>query len=425
MSCDPKSYMHKHHGARKHMSVEKALRKFLAASGWSKISPPVEYVDLSGAQNRVLADDIVSNVDMPPFVRAAMDGYAIKSSDTKGASKRHPIMLNMVGKISAGQQASYKVEHGNAVAIATGAKIPEGADAVVMVEHAELHDSTVRVFDEIKRGKNVAVKGEDVRYGEKLLKRGTWLTPQDIGIIASIGINRVPVFRKPRVAVFATGSELAEPGAGRDESSIFESNRHMISSMVREYGGEVVDMGICMDEKDLISAKLAEALNADMAVVSGGTSVGEKDYVPSLINSLGKPGLLVHGVAMRPGSPTGLAVVSNKPIILSPGYPVSAFVAFYTFGRPLLLRYLKTEGPPGAKLIAKMTASINMHEGMRTFVRVKVRRRNGAYLADPISASGASLLSTLTSANGVVIVDNRKSLSKNDIVEVIPLRSIV
>ena len=421
MSCAPNT---KDHGPKKHTSVDLALKKFISSFERTKTSFPTEYVMLADAQNRVLADDVVSVVNMPPFVRAAMDGFAIKAVDAKNASRVHPVMLDVIGKIAAGQDAHYKVESGKAVAIATGAKIPKGADAVVMVEYTQIENGKVKIFRDIERGRNIALKGEDVKKGQALLRKGTWLTPQDIGIMASVGVSKVKVFKKPRVAVFATGTELAEPGSKRDESSIFESNRHMISSMVRECGGEVVDMGICDDDRDLISSRLRDAIRYDMVVVSGGTSVGEKDYVPDLINSLGKPGLLVHGVAMRPGSPTGLAVVSGKPIILSPGYPVSAFVAFYSFGRPLLFRMLKTDGPPGAKLIARMTSSINMHEEMRTFVRVKVERRNGNYYAEPISASGASLLSTLINSNGLVIVDNKSKLDKGEEVEVVPLRNI-
>jgi molybdenum cofactor synthesis domain-containing protein len=423
MSCEiPKP---KHHGPKKHMPVDAALRKFISYFERSKMSVPMEYVDLPNAQNRILAADLASGVDMPPFVRAAMDGYAIKAVDAKNASMEHPVMLDVIGKITAGQDAQYKVESGKAVAIATGARIPKGADAVVMVEHAQLENGKVKIFEEIAHGRNVALKGEDVKKGQILLKKGTWLTPQDIAIIASVGISKVRVFRKPRVAVFATGTELAEPGSKRDDTSIFESNRHMISCMVKEYGGEVVDMGICEDERDLIASKLKKALKFDMVVVSGGTSVGEMDFVPDLINSLGKPGLVVHGVAMRPGSPTGLAVVNGRPLILTPGYPVSAYAAFFSFGRPLLLKMLKTEGPPGARLIARMSGSVNMHEEMRTFVRVKVQRRNGNYYADPVSASGASLLSTLTNSNGLVIVDNKSKLEKDEEVEVIPLRNIV
>jgi len=427
MSCElPNSKDHSHdHGPKKHIAVDAALNKFLSTFERSKTSSPTEYVNLQNAQNRVLADDLASNVDMPPFVRAAMDGYAIQANDVKNASRENPVRLDVIGMITAGKSVQYKVMPGKAVAIATGARIPKGADAVVMVEHTQLENGKVKIFREIDHGRNVALKGEDVKKGQILLKKGTWLTPQDIGIIASVGISKVRVFKKPRVAVFATGTELAEPGSKRDDTAIFESNRHMISCMVREYGGEVVDFGICEDDKDRIFSKLKQGLKYDMIVVSGGTSVGEMDYVPNLINRLGKPGLIVHGVAMRPGSPTGLAVVNGKPIILSPGYPVSAFVAFYSFGRPLLLKMLKTEGPPGAKLIARMGGSINMHEEMRTFVRVNVQRRNGTYYADPVSASGASLLSTLTNSNGIVVVDNKEKLNKDEEVEVIPLRNIV
>ena len=194
--------------------------------------------------------------------------------------------------------------------------------------------------------------------------------------------------------------------------------------MIREFGGEAVDLGICEDDRDLIFSKLKEALRLDIVVVSGGASVGEKDYVPDLIESLGKPGLLVHGIAIRPGSPTGLGMVKDKPLILVPGYPVSSFVAFYTFGRPLLFKMLKTGGPPTAKVTAKMAVNTNVHEKFRTFVRVNVVRENGSYFAEPVSTADASLLSTLTKSNGIVIVDNGTELVKGAEVEVILLRNI-
>lgn len=423
MSCIPPKA--RHGGPKEYMPVGAALKKFLSHIDWSKISLPTEYVSLPDAQNRVLADDLASRIDMPPFVRAAMDGYAVISSDTKGASSKRPVLLDVIGRITSGQDARYRVELGKAVAIATGAMIPEGADAVVIVENTQLENTTVKIFREIERGKNVALKGEDVKNGQILLKKGTWITSQDVGLIAAVGVGKVPVFKKPKVAVFSTGSELTEPGSKLDRTCIFESNRYMMSCMVRECGGEVVDLGICKDDRDLIFSKLRKALKFDIVVTSGGTSVGEKDYVPDIINSIGKPGLLVHGVAMRPGSPTGLGIVNGKPVILSPGYPVSSFVAFYTFGRPLLFKMLKTGGPPGASLIARMAGDIHMHEEMRTFVRVNVVRHNGSYLAEPVSASGASLLSTLTNSNGMVIVDNKSKLTKGEKVEVIPLRNMI
>jgi molybdopterin molybdotransferase len=225
------------------------------------------------------------------------------------------------------------------------------------------------------------------------------------------------------VAVFSTGDELTEPGSKLDDACIFESNRYMISSMVREFGGEVVDLGICKDDRDAILYRLKKALKFDMVVVSGGASVGEKDYLPDLIKKLGKPGLIVHRIAMKPGSPTGLGIVNYKPIIISPGFPVSSFVAFYTFGRPLLLRILKTEGLPESKLTARMAADINEHK-FRRFVRVNVVKQNGSHWAKPVSVSDAGLLSTLTKSNGIVIMEDGSRLMKGEIVDVILLRNV-
>jgi molybdopterin molybdotransferase len=415
----------KHHSPTKHTPANVALKKFLSCINWSKTFRLTEYATLQDAQNRVLSKNLSSLIDIPSFIKAEMDGYAIKSNDTRGASMKHPILLDVIGRITAGQEAQHMVESGKAVAIATGARVPKGADAVVMVENTEQQNNTLKIFNEIGKGKNIALKGEDIKNRQTLFKRGTWLTSQDVGLIASVGINRVPVYKKPKVAIFATGDELVEPGSRLDDTSIFESNRYMIAGMIRESGGDVVDLGICKDERDLIFSKLKEALKFDLVVVSGGASVGEKDYVPDLINSLGKPGLVVHGIAMKPGSPTALGVVNNKPIIVSPGFPVSSFVAFYTFGRPVILKILKTEGPITTKIIATMASNINTFKNFRTFVRVQVVRNNGSYLAEPISAAGASLLSTLTKSNGMIIVDNNNSkLMKGKRVEVIPLRNI-
>lgn len=415
-------------GSDKYTPVNIAIKKFLFYRDWSKSPQPVEYVSLIDAKNRVLAKSLSSPINVPPFLRAIMDGYAIKSNDTKGASNRHPVFLDIIGRITAGQDRRFKVRPGKAVAIATGTRIPEDSDAVVMMEQTKVEDCKVKIFKEIKRGTNTAVKGGDVKKGQILLKKGTWLTSQDLGLVASLGINKVPVFRRPRVAIFSTGDELVEPGSELHGALIFESNRYMISSMIHEYGGEAIDLGICRDDRSLISSKLSEALKFDLTVVSGGTSAGETDYLPDLVNMMGKPGLLIRGVAIKPGSPTGLGIVNDKPVILCPGYPVSSFVAFYTFGRPLLFKILQTEGPPRANLVAKIRKSIVVHKNMRTFVRVNVVKMKNAggsyYAAYPVSASGASLLSTLTNSNGMVIVDNKDSLRRGEKVEVIPLRSI-
>ncbi len=396
---------------RKYSSISLALKKFLLQSKVSGISLKTEYVSLAQATDRILADCIRSPLDIPPFQRSTVDGFAILSSDTKEATKDHYARLSLAGEVNAGNTSRTIVSPGKAVAIATGAKIPKGADAVIMVEEVVIEDKgkKICILYNQPKGSNITPRGNDLRKGQILLKKGTWLTAADIGLIASVGIPKILVYKKVKVAVISTGSELAEPGSDRGNASVYDSNRFMISSMVRKYGGEPIDLGICRDERSLIRRKIIEALKFDVIVISGGSSVGEKDFVPSLINEIGKPGIVVSGVAMKPGSPTSLGVANGKPVLVLPGYPVSAFVAFYTFGLPLLYKVLKTNGPPVAKQVAKLTCNVKLHKGMTTFLRVRMLKRNGCFFAEPISTAGASLLSTLAYSDGLVIVKNNNN----------------
>jgi molybdenum cofactor synthesis domain-containing protein len=343
-------------------------------------------------------------------------------------------MLNVIGEISAGKISPTKVSTGKAIAIATGAKIPRGADSVIMIEDVMAEDKgrKIRISHKIDKGSNITPRGADLRKEQILLKKGTWLTAADIGLIASVGISRILVYKKIKVAVLSTGSELAEPGSNLGNASVFDSNRFMLSSMIRKQGGEPIDLGICNDEKSLIHMRIIQALKFDVIIISGGSSVGEKDYVPELINEIGNPGIIVSGVAMKPGSPTSLGIANGKPVIILPGYPVSAFVAFYIFGRPLLYNILGTSGPPVARQVAKLTSNVKVHKGMSTFIRVRVLRRHGSFLAEPISATGASLLSTLAYSDGIVVAEynNRGHrqregiLHKGQHVEVILLKDV-
>src|SRR5919109_3363500 len=390
---------------RKYNSISLALKKFLSKSKLARISVGTEYVRLVEATDRILANRISCPIDIPPFQTSTVDGFAVISSDTKKATKDHHAMLNVVGEISAGKISRTRISSGKAVAIATGAKIPKGADSVIMIEDVIIEDKGKKIYiqDKIEKGSNITPRGNDLRKGQILLKRGTWLTAAEIGLIASVGISRILVYKKVKFAVLSTGSELAEPGSNLGNASIFDSNRFMLSSMVRKHGGEPIDLGICRDQRSLIHARIMHALKFDLVLISGGSSVGEKDYVPSLINEIGKPGIIVSGVAMKPGSPTCLGIVNGKPVIVLPAYPVSAFVAFYTFGLPLLYNILKTNGPPVARQVAKLTSNVKLHKGMTTFVRVRMLRRHRSFFAEPVSTAGASLLSTLAYSDGIIV----------------------
>src|ERR671925_507472 len=408
---------------RKYSSISLALKKFLSRSKISGISIGTEYASLAEATDRILADCIRCPIDIPPFQRSTVDGFAVLANDTKKAARDHYTMLDVVGEISAGKTSRTRISSGKAVAIATGARVPKGADSVIMIEDVTIEDKgkKICISDKIDKGSNITPKGRDLRKGQILLKKGTWLTAADIGLIASVGISRILVYEKVKVAVLSTGSELAEPGSKLGSASVFDSNRFMLSSMVRKYGGEPVDLGLCRDEKSLIRTKIMKALKKfDVILISGGSSVGEKDYVPRLINEVGKPGIIVSGIAMKPGSPTSLGIANGKPVIVLPGFPVSAFVAFYTFGRALLYNILKTDGPPVARQVAKLTSNVKLHKGMTTFVRVRIFRRHddddGRFFAEPVSAAGASLLSTLTYCDGIVVAkyNSRELQREND-----------
>jgi molybdopterin molybdotransferase len=418
---------------RKYYSISLALKKFLSRSKLSSISVGTEYVSLVEATDRILAKRILCPIDIPPFQRSTVDGFAILSSDTKSATKDHHVMLGVLGKISAGKNSRIRISSGKAVAIATGAKIPKSADSVIMIEDVIIKDKGKKIFirDKTDKGSNITPRGNDLRKGQILLKEGTWLTPADIGLIASVGIPRMLVYKKIKVAVLSTGNELAEPGSNLGDASIFDSNRFMLSSMIRKHGGELIDLGICRDERSLIHARIMHALKFDVILISGGSSVGEKDYVPSLINEIGKPGIIVSGVAMKPGSPTSLGIVNGKPVIVLPGYPVSAFVAMYIFGLPLFYKILNTNGPPVARQVAKLASDVKLHKGMTTFIRVRILRRHGCFFAEPISAAGASLLSTLAYSDGIVVAKyNNKGAQRKDMlhkgqdVEVILLKDV-
>jgi molybdopterin molybdotransferase len=419
---------------RKYYSISLALKKFLSQSKLSSISVGTEYVSLVEATDRILANRILCPIDIPPFQRSTVDGFAILSSDTKTATNDHHVMFDVVSKISAGKNSRIRISSGKAVAIATGAKIPKGADSVIMIEDVIIKDKGKKIFIRYKidKGSNITSRGNDLRKGQILLKEGTWLTAADVGLIASVGISRINVYKKIKVAVLSTGSELAEPGSNLGDASIFDSNRFMLASMVRKHGGDPIDLGICRDERSLIHARIIHALKFDVILISGGSSVGEKDYVPSLIDEIGKPGIIVNGVAMKPGSPTSLGIVNGKPVIVLPGYPVSAFVAMYIFGLPLFYKILNTNGPPVARQVAKLTSNVKLHKGMTTFIRVRIlRRRHGCFLAEPVSTTGASLLSTLAYSDGIVVAkynnrgpQRKYMLHKGQDVEVILLRDV-
>ncbi len=364
-----------------------------------------ENVPLSMALDRIVARDVVSQVDLPPFDKAAMDGFGVVAEDTYGATPTAPVFLRIAGTVHIDSVPTVRLRRGEAVSIVTGGRMPQGANGVVMVEYTkEREDGTVEISGEVHPRENVARIGEDVRRGTVVLKKGTRILPQDLGMLTCLGLDQVVVMRKPRVAVLSTGSEL------QNEPIVFSNkipdvNRPTLISALSQLGCEPVDLGIVPDEFEQIRNKLEEGMRtAEIVLVTAGTSVGPVDMVPKVINSLGKPGMLVHGVAMRPSMPTGLAVIDGKLVVSLPGYPVSAYIAFLEFVEPLVTYVLETSPLPRPVVKARLSRRVTGVLGSRTYVRVLVTCANEGYIVEPVRTSGAGILSSLVQANGFVIV---------------------
>ncbi|MBI4258590.1 MAG: molybdopterin molybdotransferase MoeA [Thaumarchaeota archaeon] len=412
-------------GFKELIRVEPALQRFFEALG--ETSRPVEQVPIMNALGRVLASDVKSKVDIPPFDRAAMDGYAVVAEDTFGSSSTNPLMFDIAGRVDIGGKAKVRGGRGRAVSIVTGAPIPPDTDAVIMLEYTRKpKELTVEILKAVTPGDNVSRKGEDVQKDSVILRRGTVLKPQDIGMLAGIGSTTVDVVLPPLVGVLSTGDELTQLGDALEQGKIYDVNRPVSLSLIREMGCIPMDLGICRDDPKAVATALREGLSkADVLLVSAGTSVGERDIVPSIVNSLGSPGVLVHGVAIRPAVPTGLAVIDGKPIVLLPGFPVAAMVAFDAFVKPLLNRLLGSEATPIPKVKARMLRRVPSHGGLRAYARVKVRRDGDNYVAEPLRVSGAGVISSMVKADGLLIIpEDKEGVEEGEVVEVILLRPV-
>jgi molybdopterin molybdotransferase len=398
-------------GFQKLTPVDDALRTWLNVSQIKRCKEAT--VPLHQALNRVLAEDIIAREDLPRFNRSAVDGYALKSEGTSGASQFKPAFFQVT--------ESDEVDSKQAKQVWTGNAIPMGANAVVMLENTKRRDGEIEVWVQLAPGENVSKKGEDIKKGENAVKAGTRLKPYHLGLLAALGISEVRVVKKPRIAVLATGNELAEIGSKPAENQIFESNSVMLSAMCHELGAEPVDLGIAKDDVNEINETLRRGLlNSDAVITTGGTSVGGLDLVPDAVNKMGKPGVVVHGVAMRPAMPTALAVLGGKPVLILSGNPVAAIIGFEVFARPSICKMLgmkKEELRPVLKAI--MTRKVATALGRKTYVRVRVLQKKGEFRAEPVSARGSGAISTMTKGNGFVIVpEDREGVSEGELVMV-------
>ncbi|UCH01619.1 MAG: molybdopterin molybdenumtransferase MoeA [Candidatus Bathyarchaeota archaeon] len=407
--------------------IDRALHLFFEQVQIEPISS--ETVPLTTSVARILAEDVVARFDVPGFSRSAVDGYALKAQDTIGASSTNPLVLDVIGVVEIGWPAKTALSQHQSVYIDTGAVLPNGANAVIMAEYTEsIGNNKIEIYRALTPGENVSFRGEDVKKGERILLRGTVLRPQDVGVLSALGYSQVKVVRRPKIAILSTGNELIDAGEKWEKGKIIDTNRPILISMVKELGGEPIDLGIAKDEFKEIQSKVVYGLNvSDMVLVSGGTSVGAKDLMPTVINSLKKPGILVHGLCMKPGKPTALAAAGNQPIVLLPGFPVAAMVSFNAVVIPIVLKLCGTNSLPFWNRVvhAKMTRRIPSSLGNKTFTRVLVKYMKGKFVAEPLRTSGSGVISSMIRANGLVAIpENKEGLEAGEEVEVILLRPL-
>jgi molybdopterin molybdotransferase len=381
-----------------------------------------ERVATEEALGRVLAEDLVSPSNLPTFARSTMDGYAIRAADSFGASESMPGYFNIIGEVFMGRSADRGPKLGEAVRIATGGMLPNGADAVVMIEHTQDVDGeTIEVLRPVAPGENVVQIGEDVRLGTVLLEAGQILRPEDIGGLLALGVTSVNVSARLRVGIISGGDEVVPPSQEPGPAQIRDINSYTISALVERAGHTPVRLGIVPDVYEALHAATLRAhMDCDVVVLSAGSSVSTRDMTADVIAALGEPGLLVHGVSLRPGKPTILGYAGGKPVFGLPGNPVSCIVTFDLFVAPTL--YLLAgcpDRPPRRTVAATLSRNVASAPGREDYFQVTLHQRDGTMVAEPVFGK-SNLIYTLVKSDGMVKIDlDRGGLTEGETVDVI------
>ena len=371
---------------------------------------PAETVTLTDALGRVLSIDVVSPIDVPPFDRSGVDGFAVRAADTIGASDAAPRRLRLNAEVIAcGHAPRLEVQSGTATTIATGGAIPRGADAVIMVEHTEIEETAEGPSIDLRRavapGQFVGFAGSDIARGETLLRRGQRIGSREIGMLAACGLGMVDVVRRPRVAVLSTGDELVAPGKPLPPAGVYDSNGAIIAAAVTEAGGDPVALGAFPDDEPVLEAAVRRALaDCDMVVLSGGTSKGAGDLSHRIMSGLGKPGVLVHGVALKPGKPLCLAVADGKPIAVLPGFPTSAIFTFHAFVAPVIRARAGLRQEARETITATVPVRVASELGRQEFLLVALVGGDHGPLAFP-TGKGSGSVTAFSQADGFLAID--------------------
>jgi molybdopterin molybdotransferase len=365
---------------------------------------------LENALHYILAEPIQATESVPGFDRSTVDGYAVRASDTYGSSESMPGFLNMVGEVKMGEMANHPVGSGQAIYVPTGGMLPPKSDSVIMIEHCEDIDGLLNTYKQVAPGENVIRKGEDIKEGEVLLEAGTKLRPQELGAIAALGVREVTVFRRLKVGYLSSGDEIVPFETKTIEvGQIRDINHLTIAGLANEWDIDVVYGGIVKDDYKIFQQKAQEIYNeVDCLILSGGSSVGAKDYTTEVIQSLGDPGVFVHGISIKPGKPTILALANSKPVIGLPGHPASAMIIFRLFGERILKKLSgKTLEKKPDRVFAKITKNIPSAPGRSDYIRVKLLEKDSEWWAEPIIGK-SGLITTLVKSDGIVEIHSEK-----------------
>ncbi len=412
------------------------MREFLELNPpekfWQQIKPYLkkknfkkENIKLENALDRILAEDIFSPVNLPPFSRSTVDGYAVKAADTAGASVSMPTYLDIIGSIEIGKNTELELKAGQTAAVPTGGMIPKGADAVLMIEDTEkIEENIIESFKSLAVGENIVQKAEDIAEGESLFQKGHKIMARDIGALAGLGITEIKVFKKAQISVISTGDELipaeAEPKAGQ----IRDINSYSIAAYLNKIGGEAKRVGIIKDKFDSLKEALKKELGQDLVLISGGSSVGIKDMTIELLNSLGKPGVLLHGLAIKPGKPTILAVIKGTIVIGLPGHPASAWTVNNILAAEIV-RVLNGEkeaaeiGSENRKYLieAELTRDLVSDKGREEYIPVKIIKKDDNLYAEPLLAK-SSLITNLAYGDAMLMIPkNQEGKDKGEMVK--------
>ena len=384
-----------------------------------------EDVSLTDSVERILARDIQSDIDLPDFARSIMDGFAVRGSSTFGAREANPAYLNLKGTVAMGESSDLTVGPGEAVRISTGGMLPAGADSVVMVEHTDaIDDTTVEVYRSVAPGQNMVAVGEDINKDEIALTGGRRIRPQETGMLAALGSRTVTVYQKPKIAIISTGDEIVPvedvPGPGQ----IRDINTYTLTGLIQETGAQAVSFGIVRDDFETLFEKCKLALDhCDMILISGGSSVGTRDFTVDVLSALPDAKILVHGISISPGKPTILAKAQNKAFWGMPGHVVSAMIVFSRVVKPFI-GHLSGQAAGEKKelrLQARLSRNLASRQGRIDFIRVQFRLEEGQLWADPVLGK-SGLISTMVFADGLLEIDiNTEGLDKGTVVQVIPM----